>query len=184
MVQAVPRPLTVHDFMDLPEGPPFYQLVEGDFFMSSPPSGFHQDIAGNVFFILKNYLREHSIGKVGISPYGVYLTDINAYLPDVFYVSRKRRALFSKRGVEGAPDLVVEILSPSTAHLDKGSKRIIYSRVGVVELWLIDPELKEIHVFHLRKDPDAPVAVYGEEEIFSSPLFPGLKFSGAEIFAV
>jgi Uma2 family endonuclease len=78
---------------------------------------------------------------------------------------------------------VVEILSPRTAFLDKKIKRRVYTRTGVKELWLIDPDIKTIQVFFMQKNPETPAATYSEKDTFSSPQFPGLKFKGSEIFA-
>src|SRR5437868_14001280 len=127
MAQIAPLALTVHDFMDLPEGPPYYELVEGEFFMSPPPIYFHQGIAGNIVRIMNLYLNDHPIGEVLFAPCGVFLTEINAYQPDVFFISNERLSIIAERGIEGAPDLVVEVLSPSTAKNDKGTKKKIYA---------------------------------------------------------
>jgi Uma2 family endonuclease len=183
MAQAAVRLLTVQDFMDIPEGPPYYQLIEGDLFMMPPPGAFHQDIAGNVHFIFRSYLKKRPIGKVSIAPYGVFLDDINVFLPDLFFVTKSRLKLFSKRGFEGAPDLVVEILSPGTSRFDRTSKKIVYARSGVREYWLIDPEAEEVQVFDLASDSEEARAIFGRDGTFTTPLLPGLKISCAEIFA-
>lgn len=151
--------------------------------MMPPPDGFHQDVAGNVFFILRTFLRNQPIGKVCIAPYAVELDNFNAFEPDVFYVSNDRRDGFYKRGFKGAPDLVVEVLSPGTARIDKNAKRRIYTAAGVTELWLIDPDAQEIQVYYLQEDSNHPHATHREKAQFTSPLFPGLTFDCAEIFA-
>src|SRR6187455_1526203 len=102
MAQAAVRMLTVQDFMDIPEGPPYYQLIEGDLFMMPPTGAFHQDIAGNTFSIIREFLRKYPIGKVAIAPYGVFLNEVNVFLPDVFFVTKAKLKQFSKRGFEGA----------------------------------------------------------------------------------
>ena len=84
--------------------------------------------------------------------------------------------------MEGAPDLVMETLSPGTARFDKGSKRKIYARTGVQELWLVDPEAKTIQVYLLPKEVETPVATYGPSATFASLLLPGLKIKTALIF--
>jgi Uma2 family endonuclease len=183
MAQAAVRLLTVQDFMDIPEGPPYYQLIEGDLFMMPPPGAFHQDIAGNIFSLIREYLRKNAVGKVAIAPYGVFLNDVNAFLPDVFFVSKAKLKQFSKRGFEGAPDLVVEVLSPGTARFDKTSKKTVYARSGVLEYWLVDPSAEEVQIFYLAEDSDDPKFVYGRKNQFTSPLVPGLQFRGEEIFA-
>lgn len=182
MRQVAPRPLTVADYLEFPEGPPHLQLVNGDIFMSPQPSLFHQHILMNIVGIIAPFLAKKKIGYLFTSPVGVFLTEVNVYEPDLAFVSKKRKSLLSDRGIEGAPDWVAEILSPSTGRLDKGPKRTVYARTGVKELWLVDPVALEVRVFDLRNDPDTPKAVYGEEDEFASPIFPGLKFSGAAIF--
>jgi Uma2 family endonuclease len=183
MAQLAPHPLTVQDYFDLPEGSARCQLIEGDFHMMPPPNRFHQSVQINIAAIIKFHLNKHPIGKVYCAPIGVILSDLNAFEPDVVFVSRKRAKILSERGIEGAPDLVVEILSPGTARYDKGPKRAIYARSGVKELWLVDPVKREIDVFYLQEDAERPVATYNEREKFSSPLLPGLVFDGREIFA-
>jgi Uma2 family endonuclease len=182
MAQVAIRPLTISDYFETPEGGPRYQLIDGDLIVMPPPDSFHQDILRNIAFIIGLYLKTHPIGKVYFAPIGVVLTDVNAYEPDLIFISKERKSIIAKRGIEGAPDLVVEVLSPGTARYDKGIKRSIYARTGVVELWLIDPALREIQVFRLREDPQNPVAVHSGKDQFESPIFPGLKFACAEIF--
>jgi Uma2 family endonuclease len=104
------------------------------------------------------------------------------YQPDVVFVSNQRRSIITRDGLEGAPDLVVEVLSPGTARLDRGSKRKIYARTGVKELWLADPETKLIVVYQLAVDPEAPAATYGVKAVFHSPLLPGLRIKASSLF--
>src|ERR1051326_985041 len=146
MLPAAPRPLTVEDYRELPEGPPYYQLIEGDLYMAPSPDRFHQDILGNLHFIMRSHLEKRPSGSVHLAPSDVQLTELNIYQPDLYYVSNARRAILNEQGARGAPDLVVEILSPKTAKLDRGVKREIYARSGVEEMGIVDPALKKIEV--------------------------------------
>jgi Uma2 family endonuclease len=112
----------------------------------------------------------------------VFLTEINAYQPDAFYINNERLSILAERGVDGAPDLIIEILSPSTARLDKGPKKKIYTAKGVQELWLIDPKVKELTVYDLQSSADNPKLTVRSNGSFESPLFPGLVLRGVEIF--
>lgn len=181
MAQPASLAITVHDYMGMPEGPPYYQLIEGELYMSPSPNWRHQKVAQNIARMIENYLDTHARGRLFIAPLDVILTEINVYQPDVLFFTNERDSILGERCVEGAPDFVVEILSESTAHLDK-IKRKIYARTGVTEFWLVEPELKEIAVYNLRKDPDSPKATYRGKDSFVSPLFPGLKFLCAQIF--
>src|SRR5262245_9987884 len=121
--------------MELPEGPPYYQLIEGDLYMAPSPDLFHQDIAGNIYHLVRFYLAKCRAGSVYIAPCDVQLTELNVYQPDVFFVANSRKHIMTKHGAKGAPNLVVEVLSPKTARLDKGAKRVVYARAGVEEMW-------------------------------------------------
>jgi Uma2 family endonuclease len=181
-VAAESLAITVHDYMGMPQGPPYYQLIEGDLYMSPSPNWHHQKISRNIERAIDRYLEENPLGELFHAPLDVCLTEINVYQPDVLFFSEARKAILGERCIEGAPDFVVEILSESTAHLDKGQKRKIYARTGVKELWFVDPGLKEIAVFDLKKSAETPKATYSGKDKFGSPVFPGLKFSCAEIF--
>ena len=150
--------------------------------MAPSPDLFHQDISGNIFTLLRSYLAKHPIGSAHIAPLDVYLSEINVYQPDVIFVSNARRSLLAEHGVEGAPDLVVEILSPATARYDKGSKRKIYARTGVKELWLVDPDSRTIQIYELTQNAETPAATHGPDSVFKSRLFPGMRFKATVIF--
>jgi Uma2 family endonuclease len=182
MAQVAPVLLNVHDFMDLPEGPPYYELVEGELFMSPPPNLYHQGIVGNIVRILHRYLDKHAIGEVFFAPCGVFLTEINAYQPDAFYIANERLSILAEEGVQGAPDLVIEVLSLSTERRDKGPKKKIYAATGVQELWLVDPRAQELAVFYLQESVDTPKITVRANGRFESPLFPRLTLHGMEIF--
>ena len=171
-----------HDYQGTPDGPPYFQVIEGDLVQTPSHLTVHQAIVGNIAITLLNFVEKHPIGTVIIGPFDVYLGDINVYQPDVLFVSNRRRSIITERGIEGAPDLVVETLSPATAHYDKGFKRKVYARFGVRELWLVDPETRTIQVYLLEKNAEKPIATHGEKAVFESALLPGLKFKAAAIF--
>ena len=174
--------VTRYDYQQMPEGPPYFQVIEGDLVMSPSPNTQHQKIAGRIFFEFSALLQRKPLGEVFIAPLDVYLTEVNVYPPDVIFVSDQRRSIITEHGIEGAPDLVVEILSPGTARYDKGSKRKVYARTGVQELWLVNPELRLVEVYELTRDAERPAATPGENATLSSPLLPGLRIKLSEIF--
>jgi len=167
----------------MPEGGPRYELIEGELLMAPAPNRFHQDISLNLEMILWSYVKKHQIGKIYHAPFDVYLDEINVVQPDIVFVSNKKADVLTDAGAEGAPDLVIEILSPSTMRRDRDTKRKVYARTGVEELWLIDPEKRRIEIFELQANARAPRRIIGEQEIFTVPRFPELEISAAEIFA-
>ena len=144
---AEKKKYTVEDYEKLPEGPPYYQLIEGELVMSPAPTASHQRVSIRLSVKLFNYVREKAKGEVLYSPIDVYLDEENAYQPDIVVVLQGSRARITEKGIQGPPDIVVEILSPSTAYYDLTEKRDVYERVGVKEYWILDPRRK---VFEIR----------------------------------
>jgi len=182
MSQVKSPPFTIHDYRKMPDDGHYYQVIEGELYMSPAPSNFHQIIVGNIYFIFRSFLQVNPIGQVRVSPFDVYLTPNTVVQPDVLYVSKENAAIIIDAGVEGAPDLVVEILSPGTRALDLGPKRAIYARTGVKELRIVDPIALTIQVYRLQINAELPEAAYNATATFTSPLLPGLTISTAEIF--
>ena len=182
IVRPYAPPLTVAEYRNLPETGPRYQLIEGDLYMAPAPDRFHQDISRNLEVMLANYLSEHPIGVLYDAPFDVYLTDTDVFQPDLLIVLNENRGILTDAGAEGAPDLVVEVLSPKTRQLDLVTKKRIYARMGVKELWIIDPEPKEVAVYRFDQDTTEPVAKLGRQEELNSPLLPNMAIRIGEIF--
>ncbi len=153
-------PLTVENYKLLPETGPRYQLIQGDLYMAPAPNRFHQEISRNLQFELHSYLKRNPIGKLFNAPFDVYLDEINVFQPDILIVLNERLGILTEEGAEGAPELVVEILSPKTRRLDLVNKKQEYARAGVKELWIIDPEPRSImiHQFDFRRSRKDPAA--------------------------
>jgi len=160
----------------------YYQVIEGELHMSPSPNDLHQVIVGNIYFIFRAFLKKNPIGKARVSPLDVFLTEINVFQPDVLYVSHENASILTPSGTKGAPDLVVEVLSPGTKSYDLGPKRAIYARTGVKELWIIDPATLTIQVYRLQLNAQSPEAAFDATAHFTSPLLPGLTINAAEIF--
>lgn len=182
MPTAQTEQFTVADYRAMAEGPPYFQLIEGELIMAPSPSSFHQEIAANILLLLAGHVRKHSLGKVCIAPLDVYLSENSVVQPDVFFLATQSLPLLQPDGVHGAPDLVVEIVSPSSAALDKKRKRVIYAQCGVKELWLVDPVLEQIHRYDFATDVAKPVRIVDSEETFVTPLLPGLVVNAVEVF--
>ncbi len=183
MLQVTRRPMTVHDYLLLPDAGPRFQLIDGEFHMAPAPNTFHQIISRNLGYILMRHLEDHPIGEVFIAPFDVYLSDIDVFQPDICFFSKNQHHYLDERGATSAPWLVVEILSPSSRRLDIGPKREVYARCGSRELWLIDPIKRELAVYLLREDAERPARLVAENETFTSALLPGLEISLSKILA-
>ncbi len=151
--------------------------------MAPAPNRYHQDISRNLEYILLDYLEENPLGKLYDAPFDVYLDQYNVFQPDIVVVMNARLDILTDAGAEGAPEFVVEILSPKTARLDRDNKRRVYASSGVQGLWIIAPEKQTIEVYFLPKDAAVPAVIHGAEARFTSRFFPGLEFDAARIFA-
>jgi Uma2 family endonuclease len=150
--------------------------------MAPVPNRFRQDISRTIHFEILKYLERGPGGIIYNTPFDVVLTDINVFQPDLAYFSKERRQVLTEKGAEGAPDLVVEILSASTARLDLDQKRVVYARTGVSELWIVDPDKLEIQVFDLRVDPDVPAATSRQNDLLRSRFLPGIELPVSTVF--
>lgn len=176
-------PLTVENYRLLPETGPRYQLIEGDLYMAPAPNRYHQEISRNLELILGNYLKKNPLGKIYDAPFDVYLDQTNVFQPDILYVSESRYSILTPEGAEGAPNLIVEILSPRTARLDLHNKRRQYARHGVEELWIIDPVPRTLSVHRFHENSEEPVQVLPQSGQVSTPHFPDLIIDLSEVFA-
>ncbi|MDR1284426.1 MAG: Uma2 family endonuclease [Opitutaceae bacterium] len=176
------RPFTVHDYRELPDNGPRYQLVEGDLYMAPAPNRFHQTYAGKIYSALDNWLDAHPVGKAYVAPFDVHLTDLNVYQPDVCYFSSERYACLTREGANGAPELAVEVLSPSSAHLDLGLKKEIYTRTGVLEYWIVDPDTRLVKVYHLPENSQAPAFTLDKTGTLTTRLLPGFRLPLTKVF--
>lgn len=143
-------PRTLIDvFKGLPEGT-FAQLIENNLTMSPAPSDKHQEILGEIYLQLGNFIKRNRLGKTRVAPYDVYLDDENVFQPDIIFIDKANLPLIKKEGLHGAPDIVIEILSRGSEKFDRGEKKAVYERSGVKEYWLVDPETKSAEGFILK----------------------------------
>jgi len=150
--------------------------------MSPAPNRYHQSISRNLEFLLLKYLKKNPVGELYHAPFDVYLSEHDVFQPDIVFVKKENFQVLTDAGVEGTPDFVVEILSPSNAYLDKNQKLRVYARTGVNELWVIDPDARFVDVHFLQQDPLKPARTHREADTFTLPHFPGLIISAREIF--
>lgn len=141
---------TYADYAQLPEGAP-YELIAGDLVMAPSPSTRHQRILLRVAMSIQHYIDQKNNGEVFIAPMDVYLSEATTVQPDVLYIAGARREIIGAQRINGAPDVVAEIFSPSTGHRDVGIKKRLYEQHGVREYWTIDPETQAVEV-HVNTD--------------------------------
>lgn len=173
--------LTYEDYCRMPAGLR-YELVEGDLRMVPSPSVPHQEISKRLGRALLSWVEDRNLGKVFFAPLDVVLDQYNVVQPDLLYVARERLGIVKAANIQGAPDLVVEILSPATAEWDRVTKRRLYERFDVQELWLVDPEARTVEVAARQGIQLVTVQVYPVGTSLTSPLLSGFTLDVGQLF--
>jgi Uma2 family endonuclease len=179
----LPRKLTYDDYVLIPEDGQRHEILDGEHYVSPAPFMRHQDVAANLFDELSPFVRKHRLGKIRFAPVDVVLSPNDIVQPDLLFISNERLGIVTAANVQGAPDLVVEILSEKTRRQDEGLKREIYERYGVREYWMLDPDRDSVHVYRRignRLRPVAELSAAGDG--LTTPLLPGLEIRLADIF--
>ena len=172
---------TYKDYEKLPEGAP-YQLIGGELVMTPSPVPYHQDILGKIFYELKKFVEEKRRGKVYPAPIDVYFSETDIYQPDIIFIEKKRLNIIGEKKIEGPPDLIIEILSPSTAYYDLRAKKDVYEQSGVKEYWIVDPMQKTIEVFVNKKGKFELLGSAKVEGAVKSDILKGLSMEAKKIF--
>ncbi|HAA90565.1 MAG TPA: Uma2 family endonuclease [Peptococcaceae bacterium] len=185
----VPKPdikFTYEDYKSLPESETKrYELLKGELVMVPSPPEYHQRISGNLEFILRMFVKERGLGYVYDAPLDVVLGEgegREVVQPDIFFITKERAGIITGEEIRGAPDLVIEIISPGTEDRDCHYKKTLYARHGVKEYWIIDPKAKTVEVFTLGEKGFELVRGYKADEVVRSPLLESLEVDLKEVF--
>jgi Uma2 family endonuclease len=157
MTATHPRPArwTYEEFARLPEDGNRYEIIAGELYVTPAPRPRHQLVLVPLIVQLNAFVAKHGLGRIYPGPIDVLFAEGDYLEPDLVFVRQDRFGIVSDRGLEGAPNLVVEILSPSTARRDRTLKRDRYAFFGVSEYWVIDPEGRTVEVFRAGTNQSA-----------------------------
>ncbi len=172
---------TYEDYARLPEGSP-YQLIGGDLIMVPAPAPYHQRISRKIEFMLLQHVEKNDLGEVLDSPIDVYFGEEDTFQPDVIFISKERSNIIGETKIEGAPDIIIEILSPSTAYYDLGKKYKVYEKAGVKEYWLFHPDRKAIEVYINKGDKFQLIQIVEETGIVKSELLKDFEVELEKLF--
>jgi Uma2 family endonuclease len=180
------RRWTYAEFARLPsKGTSRQEVIDGELVVTPAPGLRHQGIVTDLVTLLNTFVRAHDLGRIFAAPVDVLFAEGDYLEPDIVFVRRDRTGILSDRGVEGPPDLVVEIVSPATADRDRGVKLERYRHFGVAEYWIVDPEVGALEVWALSEGASEPV-VFGPADVLRwSPWVGGpvLEISVAEVLS-
>jgi Uma2 family endonuclease len=177
--------LTYDDFVLFPDDGKRHELIDGEHYVTPSPNLKHQAVSRNLLATIASFLRLHPIGRVYAAPLDVVFSHFDIVEPDLLYVSTARLEVLTAKHVHGAPDLVVEIGSPSTRRRDEKLKHQLYERFNVTEYWVVDPDIDVVRVYRLEngKYRRALELSLDHGDVLTTPLLPGLDLPLSEIFA-
>jgi Uma2 family endonuclease len=174
--------LTYADYAALPDDGRRYELYEGEIEMTPAPTTRHQRALNRLNVLLYQYLQDRRAGEVFIAPTDLILSDVTVVQPDLLVVLNDRCHLITERGIEGPPDLVVEVLSAATASRDRGIKMQLYARYGVPHYWLVDLDTRTLEAYQLEESGYRVVETLRGSGSLTPPLFPGFSLSGSALW--
>lgn len=177
------RHLTYDDLLTMPDDGKRREIIGGELFVNPAPRREHQETVTNLIGILLPFLRSSDWGRIYTHPVDVYLGPNNVVQPDLIVIRSSRLDIYRPEGVVvEPPDLVIEILSPSTRAFDLVRKMALYARSGVPEYWIADPERRTFAVNYLTNE-EYISAEAGNDGLIASHVVPGLRVDPAEVFA-
>jgi Uma2 family endonuclease len=186
-MEVLQKRLTYREFRELEfddHDDAWYELINGELVRKQAPTSDHQAISWEISLALGNYLKGAKSGRAFYAPFDVVLDDGNAYHPDIFFIKKERMVIHSEkeRIVKGAPDVVIEILSKSTASDDKGDKKDVYEKYGVKEYWLADPAKRAFEVYSLVNDRFKLTTYLEENGVLKSSVMEGFELDIEQVF--
>jgi Uma2 family endonuclease len=170
------------DIWDTPDDGNRYEVIDGALFMTPPPGWSHQRGLHKLSFYVTRHIYAYDLGEVTQAPFGVVLDEENGVEPDLVFVAKERLHIITERGVMGAPDLVVEVLSPRTRSRDLGIKKRRYAAAGIPHYWVLDPRPRTLTAFRLNTDGYEETGKFTPGDTFRPELFPGLETPIADLW--
>ena len=177
-----PIRLTVDDLRDLPDDGKRYELIDGELHVTPSPAPKHQRVSSKLQFLLVVALQHTDQGEVYNAPMDVVLDDATVVQPDLLFLRTEHLHFIGEKNIQGAPDLVVEILSPSTRRHDVLVKSSLYARFGVPSYWIVDPDLDRIELYRLDGTAYRLATTVQSPAVAEPEEFPGLRLPLLEIF--
>ena len=176
--------LTYDDLVRMPDDGLRHEIIDGVHYVTPSPVLRHQLLVGRILVAIANYLEVHPIGQVFGSPVDAVFSPSDVVVPDLVFVSADQREILTAPNIQGAPALVVEVLSPGTKKRDLGIKKTLFERQGVREYWIVDPKANTVTVHRRAADGGFPrVALLPDDaKVVTTPLLPGFSLSLEKLF--
>jgi Uma2 family endonuclease len=176
-------PMTYHEYALLPRDRNRYEVIDGELYVTPSPSVAHQLAVGHLAMLLGTHVDATGLGRVLIAPLDVLLSETTIVQPDALFLSSSKIPSPTVKNIQVAPDLVIEVLSESTAEQDRVHKKRIYARHGIPQYWIVDPENRTLEVFELAGSEYRLAGSFAGDTTATSSLFPGLEIPLARLWA-
>ena len=180
MAQSVKRRLGYDDLADMPDDGLIREILDGHLFVTPSPAPIHQRVSKRLARQLEAYFEGRGLGEVFTAPLDTILGPHDVAEPDLMVVTDP--ALVTQRAIEGAPALVVEVLSPSTAHRDRVVKARRYARAGIADYLIVDIDRRRIECHRLQGGEYELMVVAEDDETLTHPHWPGLTIDLAALW--
>lgn len=176
--------LSYEDHVLFPDDGKRHEIIDGEHFVTAAPFVRHQKIVVRLTLRLGGFIETYRLGHFLVAPTDVVLSPYDVLQPDLLFISNERASILGEKNVQGAPDLVIEILSEATRRLDTIVKRQTYERFGVREYWMVDPRGQNVEVWASTAEGyrRGPVFKADAGDVLTTGLIPGLEISLAEVF--
>lgn len=180
---AAPRTWRYEEYLQLPDDGKRYEIIEGVLYVANAPTIEHQYAVSKILFYLQFHTIADDLGMVLTAPIEVHLSEATRPVqPDVLFIRKARQSILTAQFCDGAPDLIVEVISPSSIRLDRQIKYRAYEQHGVTEYWLVDPKLRGVEIYRLVDGEYALLGQYIDEDLIESSVLPGLQITAKSLF--
>jgi len=176
-------PLTYDDYALLPQDRNRYEILDGELYMTPSPTLLHQYALVQLVLILMNYVNPRRLGQIFVAPLDVLLSEFNILQPDILFLHQTKVPAATAKNLQVVPDLVVEILSPTSIEQDRIHKKRIYARHGVPHYWIVDPDNRTFETYELAGSEYRLAGSFAGDGTATSSLFPGLEIPLARLWA-
>ena len=176
--------LTYDVYLAMPEMKQRYSILDGELVMAASPNPPHQTIVLEIALKLAPFVRERQLGRVFVAPLDIVIRrePLRTRQPDVMFIGREQRSIIGPQVIEGAPDLVIEVLSPTNTRRELQGKLDDYRTIGVREAWVVSPEARTVEVLQLTPGAIQRLGLYGLGDLLASQVLPDLRLTVDDIF--
>lgn len=175
------KKFTYQDYLKTPDDIR-YELIGGELLMTPAPVPRHQKIKREIEYELLRFVKANKIGEIFDAPCDVYLDEENVVQPDLFFISKERTGIIGEKNIQGAPDLVIEIISESNAYRDLVQKKRLYAKNGVKEYWIVIPEEETIEIYILKDSVYTLHKTFNKEDVLESPYLTDFRLKLTSVF--